>query len=99
MADSPFATPPTNRSKMSLSELNRRALTPEVDVTPIASKGYGLDYTLEGSPGPGIELARISDFVDDNIDSLRETARRRKEVAMGLKKALIARGLKSTTVR
>jgi nucleoporin NUP159 len=99
MADSPFATPPTNRSKMSLSELNRRALTPEVDSTPVASKGYGLDYSLEGSPAPGIELARISDFVDDNIDSLRETARRRKEVAMGLKKALIARGIKSTTVR
>ncbi|KAH7085528.1 hypothetical protein BKA63DRAFT_459084 [Paraphoma chrysanthemicola] len=98
IAESPFATPPTNRSKMSLSELNRRALTPEVETTPTAGNGYGLYYTPDGSPSSGIELARMSDLVDDHIDSLRETARRRKEVAAGLKKALIARGIKNTKV-
>lgn len=96
MAESPFATPPTSRNKMSLSELNRRALTPEADLTPTGSKGYGLYYTPEGSPTPGNELARLSDLVDENIDSLRETAKRRKQVAAGLKKALIDRGVKTT---
>jgi nucleoporin NUP159 len=99
MAESPFQTPPTNRSKMSLSELNRRALTPDVDITPTAKKGgYGLDYSTQLSTTPGNELARMSDLVDENIDTLRATARRRKQVAAGLKKALIERGVKTTVV-
>lgn len=97
-AESPYATPPTNRSTMSLRELNRRALTPDVDATPTPSKGYGLYYTPEGSPTPGKELSRLSDLVDENMDSLRETARRRKQVAAGLKKALVERGVKTTKV-
>jgi nucleoporin NUP159 len=99
IADTPFTTPPTNRTKMSLSELNRRALTPEVDDTPTSSKGYGLTYAPGDGSTPGTELVRMSDLVDDNIDSLRETARRRKQVATGLKKALIARGIKTTKLR
>jgi nucleoporin NUP159 len=98
IADSPFATPPMSRSKMSLSELNRRALTPDVDTTPTANKGYGLSYSSEINKTPGNELARMSDLVDDNIDALRETARRRKQVATGLKKALLERGIKVTKV-
>jgi nucleoporin NUP159 len=98
MVESPYATPPTSRSKMSLSELNRRALTPDVDATPTASKGYGLTYTSEGGATPGNELARMSDMVDENIETLRATARRRKQVAAGLKRALIERGIKTTKV-
>jgi nucleoporin NUP159 len=99
IADSPFATPPTSRNKMSLSELNRQAMTPEVETTPTASKGYGLFYTPQGSPAPGNELALMSDLVDENIDGLRETARRRRTVAQGLKKVLVARGVKQTRVQ
>lgn len=99
IADSPFATPPTSRSKMSLSELNRRALTPDVDLTPTASKGYGLSYAPEDQPNAGTDLARMSDLVDANIDVLRETARRRKQVAVGLKKVLLERGVRETRVR
>ncbi|CAN9132421.1 unnamed protein product [Alternaria alternata] len=98
IADTPYATPPTNRNKMSLSELNRRALTPDVEATPTPSKGYGLFYTPEGSPTTGKEIARLSDLVDDNIDSLRQTARTRKQVAKGLKDALLDRGIKVTKV-
>jgi nucleoporin NUP159 len=98
VADTPFATPPTNRSKMSLSELNRRALTPDIDATPTGSKGYGLSYSSELSKTPGNDLARISDQVDDNIDALRQTARRRRDVAASLKKALLERGIKATQV-
>ncbi|KAG9191777.1 hypothetical protein G6011_10511 [Alternaria panax] len=98
IADTPYATPPTNRNKMSLSELNRRALTPEVEATPTPSKGYGLFYTPDGSPTTGKEIARLSDLVDDNIDSLRQTARTRKQVAKGLKDALLDRGIKATKV-
>jgi nucleoporin NUP159 len=98
MVESPYATPPTNRSKMSLSELNRRALTPDVDTTPTANKGYGLNYSSALSTTPGHELSRMSDLIDDNIDTLRATARRRKQVAAGLKKALIERGIKTTKV-
>jgi nucleoporin NUP159 len=83
---------------MSLSELNRRALTPDVEATPTPSKGYGLFYTPEGSPTTGKEIARLSDLVDDNIDSLRQTARTRKQVAEGLKNALLDRGIKVTKV-
>jgi nucleoporin NUP159 len=98
IADTPYTTPPTNRNKMSLSELNRRALTPDVEATPTPSKGYGLFYTPEGSPTTGKEIARLSDLVDDNIDSLRQTARTRKQVAEGLKNALLDRGIKVTKV-
>ena len=94
IAETPFVTPPT-RGKMSLTELNRRALTPEVaDTTP--SKGYGLFYDAQESAA-GNELARLSDLVDDNIDELRQTARRRRTVANGLRKALLERGVKTTT--
>ena len=99
VADLPLATPPTNRSKMSLSELNRRALTPEVEATPTPSKGYGLYYTPQGSPSSDNELARLGDLVDEQMDGLRETSRRRKLVAAGLKKALIERGVRSTNCR
>ncbi|KAH6873174.1 hypothetical protein BKA58DRAFT_468824 [Alternaria rosae] len=98
IADTPYATPPTNRNKMTLTELNRRALTPEVESPPTPSKGYGLFYTPEGSPTSGKEIARLSDLVDDNIDSLRQTARTRKQVAKGLKNALLDRGIKVTKV-
>jgi nucleoporin NUP159 len=98
IADTPYATPPTSRNKMSLSELNRRALTPEVESSPTPTKGYGLFYTPEGSPTPGKEIARLSDLVDENMDSLRETARRRKAVAQGLKTALLDRGIKTMKV-
>jgi len=98
IADTPFATPPTSRSKMSLSELSRHALTPDVDTTPTAKGGYGLTYSPEGTATPGSELARMSDLVDENIDSLRETARKRRQVAGGLKKALIVRGIKTSKV-
>jgi nucleoporin NUP159 len=93
VADTPYATPP--RSKMSLSELNRVALTPEADTTPSAKNGYGMYSMLVGGDS---ELVRLNDFVDENIDSLRATARRRKQVAAGLKKALVQRGVKLTTV-
>ncbi|KAF1843625.1 uncharacterized protein K460DRAFT_387647 [Cucurbitaria berberidis CBS 394.84] len=98
VAGPPLATPPINRNKMSLSELNRHALTPDVDATPTPSKGYGLFYTPQGSPSPSNELARLGDLVDENLDSLRATARRRKQVAAGLKKALVERGVKTTKV-
>ncbi|KAJ4330823.1 hypothetical protein N0V87_009679 [Didymella glomerata] len=95
ITDTPFTTPPT-RGKMSLSDLNRRALTPEVqDSTP--SKGYGLFYDAPETAG-GNDLARLSDMVDDNIEELRQTARRRRAVASGLRKVLLERGVKSTSV-
>lgn len=98
VAETPFATPPT-RSILSLRELNRRALTPEVEASPTPTKGYGLFYTPEGSPTtPGKELARMSELVDENIESLRVAARRRREVAKGLKRALGERGVKMTRV-
>jgi nucleoporin NUP159 len=98
IADTPYATPPTSRNKLSLSELNRRALTPEVELSPTPTKGYGLFYTPDGSPTSGKEIARLSDLVDENMDSLRETARRRKAVAQDLKTALLDRGIKVTKV-
>jgi nucleoporin NUP159 len=76
--------------------LNRRALTPDIDTTPTANKGYGFSYEL--SKTPGNELARMNDMVDDNIDALRQTAKRRREVAASLKKALLERGIKETKV-
>ncbi|KAF1839747.1 hypothetical protein BDW02DRAFT_563796 [Decorospora gaudefroyi] len=98
IADTPYVTPPTHRNKMTLTELNRRALTPEVETTPTPTKGYGLFYTPEGSPTRGKEIARLSDLVDDNMDSLRETAKRRKQVAKNLRDALLDRGIKTTKI-
>lgn len=83
---------------MNVKELNRRALTPDAEATPTPSKGYGLFYTPEGSPTPGTGLTRLSDVVDENMESLRENARRRKQVAAGLKKVLVERGVKTTKV-
>ena len=97
ISDSPYATPAT-RSTLSLRELNRRALTPDVDADATPSKGYGLFYTPEGSPSSGNQIARLGDLVDDHIDSLRVVARRRREVAQGLKRALVERGVKLTVV-
>jgi len=95
IADTPFVTPPT-RSKLSLTELNPRALTPEVvDSTP--SKGYGLFYDAQENTG-GNELARLSDMVDDNIEELCATHRRRRTVANSLRKALLDRGVRTTSV-
>ncbi|KAF1920519.1 hypothetical protein BDU57DRAFT_508880 [Ampelomyces quisqualis] len=98
VVESPYTTPPTNRSKMSMSELNRRALTPDIDVTPTASKGYGLDYSTELKATPGNELQRMSEQVDENVVKLMGIAKQRKQVAAGLKKALIDRGIKTTKV-
>lgn len=95
IADTPFATPPT-KGKMSLTELNRRALTPEVkDDTP--SKGYGLFYDAQETT-TGTELLHLSNMVDDSIKELCQTARTRRTVASGLRKALLERGVKTTTV-
>ena len=95
IADTPFATPPT-KGKMSLTELNRRALTPEVkDDTP--SKGYGLFYDAQETT-TGTELLHLSNMVDDSINELRQTARTRRTVASGLRKALLERGVRTTTV-
>jgi nucleoporin NUP159 len=99
IADTPYATPPTGHKKLTLAELNRRALTPEVENTPTPSKGYGLFYTPEGSPtAGGKDIARLSDLVDENMDTLRETARRRKQVAKDLRGVLLDRGIKVTKV-
>ncbi|KAF2707374.1 hypothetical protein K504DRAFT_504544 [Pleomassaria siparia CBS 279.74] len=96
---SPFATPPTNKStRMSLSELNRKAMTPEMDETT-PSRGYGLFYTPEGSPTPGDSLVRLANKMDDNaLVGLRETAARRKKLAQGLANAVLKRGVKVTRI-
>ena len=99
IAETPYATPPTGHKKLTLAELNRRAMTPDFENTPTPSKGYGLFYTPEGSPAAdGNDIAHLSDLVDENIDTLRETARRRKQVAKGLKDVLLDRGVKVTKV-
>ncbi|ORY15814.1 hypothetical protein BCR34DRAFT_477318 [Clohesyomyces aquaticus] len=91
------ATPPTNRSRMSISELNRRAMTPE-DSTP--SRGYGLFYTPTGSPTQNGEHGKMG--VDDldrfDVEGLRERSLRRKKVAGTLTDALMKRGIKVTKV-
>lgn len=83
---------------MSISELNRRALTPDVDATPTASKGYGLDYSSDLKATPGNELQRMSEQVDENVVKLMEIATQRKLVAKGLRKALIERGVRTTKI-
>lgn len=94
--ESPFATPPTSRSKMSLMDLNRVALTPEQPDTP--SRGYGLFYTPRGSPDGQKSLASLADWVDDDLGRLRETAKRRRAMAGNLAAALRNRGVKKTVV-
>ncbi|KAL5431928.1 hypothetical protein PMIN07_008786 [Paraphaeosphaeria minitans] len=94
--ESPFATPPTSRKTVSLRELNHVAMTPEQNQTP--SKGYGLFYTPQGSLSAEGDLAGLADRVDDNLERLRETARRRRSIAATLKAALADRGIKRTTV-
>ncbi|RAR12158.1 hypothetical protein DDE83_004287 [Stemphylium lycopersici] len=100
IADTPYATPPNGRNKLTLSELNRRALTPDVENTPTPSKGYGIFYTPEGSPSAedANHLARLSDLVDEKIDTLRESSGRRKQVARGLRDVLIERGVKTSVL-
>ncbi|KAF1956634.1 hypothetical protein CC80DRAFT_61959 [Byssothecium circinans] len=93
---SPFATPPTNRSRMSLSELNRRALTPEVESTP--TKGCGLFYTPEGTPSADKTLTKLGNMDDNDLAQLREKARRRRKIAQGLETALMNRGVRQTRV-
>jgi nucleoporin NUP159 len=95
--DSPFATPPTNASRMSLRELNRTALTPDVEATP-TNGSYGFYYTPEGTPTSGKDLVKLGDLVEENIVDLRETAKRRRKIAEGLASALVGRGVKQTKV-
>ncbi|KAJ4348408.1 uncharacterized protein N0V89_009782 [Didymosphaeria variabile] len=90
-----FATPPTSKS-MSLRQLNQVAMTPEQSDTP--SKGYGLFYTPEGSPSGCRNLASLADMVDDDLERLRETAKRRRDIAASLATALKDRGVKKTVV-
>jgi nucleoporin NUP159 len=96
---SPLATPPTNRSRMSLSELNRTVQTPEPDETP--SKGYGLYYTPDSSPkadGAG-RLAKLADDLDDaDMAELVAASQRRRQVADVLGNAVRKRGVKVTKV-
>lgn len=94
--ESPFATPPTSKKNITLRELNQVAMTPEQTETP--NKGYGLFYTPPGSPSGGGNLSSLADMVDDDLDRLRETARRRRNIADTLKAALADRGVKRTTV-
>lgn len=93
---SPLATPPTNRSRMSLSELNRSVRTPEPDDTP--SNGYGLYYTPEGSPSGGgsRSLIKLADLDEQNLEALKATAKKRSEVAETLAKMIRERGVKIT---
>ncbi|KAF2466810.1 uncharacterized protein BDR25DRAFT_345395 [Lindgomyces ingoldianus] len=95
--DSEFTTPPTNRSKMSTSELNRRAMTPDED-TP--SRGFGLFYTPNNSPtqNGGHRKLDVGDLDGFDIEALRESALRRKKVAEALTDALLIRGVKFTKV-
>lgn len=94
--ESPFATPTTSRNRMSLSELSRRAQTPDVNSTP--TNGYGFYYTPEGSPTSGKDLAKLNDLVDKNLPMLRETAKQRRKIAEGLASALMEKGIKTTRV-
>jgi nucleoporin NUP159 len=96
-AESPFATPPTAASRMSLSQLSRKVLTPEVEATPTKG-GYGFFYTPEGTPTSGRDLVKLGDVVEENLDGLRETSKRRRNIAKGLASALVERGVKQTRV-
>lgn len=96
---SPLATPPTNRGRMSLSELNRTAQTPEPDDTP--SRGYGLYYTPDSSPTAGganylVKLSNELDAID--MSDLVEASQRRRQVASALGNVVRRRGVKVTKV-
>jgi nucleoporin NUP159 len=93
--ESPVGTPPASRKSFSLRELNQVAMTPEQSETP--SKGYGLFYTPQGSLSGGRNLSSLADMVDDDLERLRETARRRKNIADRLKSVLADRGVKRMT--
>ncbi|KAL1602751.1 hypothetical protein SLS60_006172 [Paraconiothyrium brasiliense] len=93
--ESLFATPPTPKS-MSLRQLNQVAMTPEQSETP--GKGYGLFYTPEGSPSGCRNLSSLADIVDDDLERLRQTAKRRRNIAASLATALKDRGAKKTVV-
>lgn len=96
-AQSPFATPPTNASRMSLRELNRKAMTPDMDEKSTGT-GYGFFYTPEGTPTSGRDLVRLGDQVEGNLAELRESARRRRKIAEDFASALVVRGIKQTHV-
>jgi nucleoporin NUP159 len=84
---------------MSLSELNRIAQTPEPeDDSP--SRGYGLFYTPEGSPGGDAvdEVRRLYEMGNGEVNELVEAGRRREEVAGVLRGALKKRGVKVSRV-
>jgi nucleoporin NUP159 len=95
----PLATSPTNRSRMSIGDLNRAVQTPEPEETP--SRGYGLFYTPEGSPsqdGFG-SLRRLADEMEaEDFSGFREASQRRKQVAKALAGACQGRGVKVTRV-
>lgn len=93
-SESPFATPPTSRTKMSLSELKRKAMTPEAQNTP--TNGYGFFYTPEGSPTPARTMERLGNMVNESLPALRETAKRRRDIAEKLATVLIERGVRTT---
>ncbi|PVI06970.1 hypothetical protein DM02DRAFT_581602 [Periconia macrospinosa] len=94
--ETPYATPPTNRSHVSLSKLNRTAMTPEVDETP--TKGFGLFYTPEGSPSADKTLAKLGEMDDKDLARLREKARRRRNAAESLEDVLVRKGVRQTRV-
>jgi nucleoporin NUP159 len=92
---SPFPTP-GSRGKMSIADLNRSVRTPEPDDdTP--SKGFGLFYTPPGSPTrTSFNLKIADDMNDEDLEFLKETTKRRKQVAASLKSAVLKRGVKVT---
>ena len=94
--DTPFATPQTSRSRMSLQDLNRVALTPEQNNTP--SRGYGLFYAKRDGDDGG-DLGALADRVDDGLEGLRETAGRRRDMAGRLVGVLGGRGVRRVGVR
>ncbi|KAF2001003.1 hypothetical protein P154DRAFT_522002 [Amniculicola lignicola CBS 123094] len=90
---SPFTTP----SKMSISELNRRVQTPEVENgTP--NTGIGYSTPLE-SPTQENSLANLVDDLDgEQLDQVMETARKRRAVAKNLADTVLAKGVRVTRV-
>ncbi|KAF2267617.1 hypothetical protein CC78DRAFT_614038 [Lojkania enalia] len=89
---SPFATPATNRNRMSLSELSRRVQTPEPEDTP-TTRGYGLFYTTEGNMENSESGTNMYDLSESEVESLRVTARRRRDIAATLSGAVLKRGV------
>jgi nucleoporin NUP159 len=95
-SETPAVTPPTNRSKMSLSELNRRALTPDVESTP--NNGFGRYYTPEGTPSADKTLTKLGDLGDVDLARLRGKATRRRMIVGELEAAFGAVGAKQRGV-